>query len=297
MLKALFLGMVLRNGFIKDEGAAAPSIITGIYIRAVKRFAALFGGKNMTGALIEVCVDSMESVRAAVRGGADRLELCANLIIGGTTPSPHLIRAAAKTGVPVNVLIRPRFGDFLFTEDEKQEQLEQIAQLKELGAHGAVVGALREDGRLDVPFLSACRKAAEGLHLTLHRAFDVCADPFEAMETAAELGFDTILTSGQQASAVQGAALIAQLTERAGGRITIMPGGGVCAANIAQLLGATSAHAFHLSAKKSVSSAMVYRKEGVPMGLPMMSEFERFVTDEEAVRAAKTAAQQWAQAK
>ena len=124
--------------------------------------------------LIEVCVDSMESVRAAVLGGADRLELCANLIIGGTTPSPHLIRETAKLGVPVNVLIRPRFGDFLFTQDEKLEQLEQIAQLKDLGAHGAVVGALLPDGSLDVEFLKACREAAKGLHLTLHRAFDVC---------------------------------------------------------------------------------------------------------------------------
>ena len=110
--------------------------------------------------LIEVCVDSMESAREAVRGGADRLELCANLIIGGTTPSPALIREAAKLGVPVNVLIRPRFGDFLFTQDEKQEQLEQIAQLRALGASGAVVGALRADGSLDTEFLAACRAAA-----------------------------------------------------------------------------------------------------------------------------------------
>lgn len=239
--------------------------------------------------LIEVCVDSMESVYAAVRGGADRLELCANLIIGGTTPSPYLIRAAVKTGVPVNVLIRPRFGDFLFTEAEKQEQLEQIAQLKALGAHGAVVGALLEDGSLDAAFLRECRHAAKGLRLTLHRAFDVCRDPFEALETAVELGFDTILTSGQRAAAMEGTALIAQLVARAGSRLTIMPGSGVNAGNIAVIGRETGAHAFHLSAKKTVQSGMVFRKEGVPMGLPMMSEFERFITDEAAVRAAKAA--------
>lgn len=239
--------------------------------------------------LIEVCVDSLESAREAVRGGADRLELCANLIIGGTTPSPWLIREAAKLGVPVNVLIRPRFGDFLFTQEEKQEQLEQIAQLKALGASGAVVGALEADGALDTAFLADCRAAADGLHLTLHRAFDVCADAQAALEQAVQLGFDTILTSGQQATAAQGAALIAQLNTQADGRIVIMPGSGVNAGNIAMLQRTTHARTFHLSAKKSVASGMAFRREGVPMGLPMMSEFERFVTDAEAVAAAKHA--------
>lgn len=239
--------------------------------------------------LLEVCVDSMESVREAVRGGADRLELCANLIIGGTTPSAILIREAAKLGVPVNVLIRPRFGDFLFSEDEKQEQLEQIRQLRALGASGAVVGALHADGTLDTEFLAACRKAAEGLHLTLHRAFDVCADAETALEQAAELGFDTILTSGQRATAMEGAQLIERLVRKAQGRITIMPGSGVNDRNIAQLWEKTGAAAFHLSAKKTVESGMAFRREGVPMGLPMMSEFERFVTNGEQVCACRTA--------
>ena len=234
--------------------------------------------------LIEVCVDSMESVHAAVCGGAGRLELCANLIIGGTTPSPFLIQEAVKTGVPVNVLIRPRFGDFLFTQDEKQEQLSQIEQLKLMGAHGAVVGALREDGMLDEVFLRECRKASQGLNLTLHRAFDVCIDPFEALETAIEIGFDTILTSGQCAAAVDGAELIKRLIKQADGRITVMPGSGISAKNIVWLRRETGAQAFHLSAKKMVRSAMAFRKEGVSMGLPMMSEFERFVTDEDEIK-------------
>jgi len=242
-----------------------------------------------TSPLLEACVDSMESVREAVRGGADRLELCANLIIGGTTPSTVLIREAAKSGVPVNVLIRPRFGDFLFTEDEKQEQLEQIGQLKALGAGGAVVGALNPDGTLDMTFLAACRKAAEGLHLTLHRAFDVCCDAQTALEQAIAIGFDTILTSGQKATAMEGAALIEKLVRQAEGRIAIMPGSGVNDRNIAQLYWRTGAQVFHLSAKKTVESAMVFRREGVPMGLPMMSEFERFVTDGDQVRACRTA--------
>lgn len=238
---------------------------------------------------IEVCVDSMASAREAVRGGADRLELCANLIIGGTTPSPALIREAAKLGVPVNVLIRPRFGDFLFTQDEKQEQLEQIAQLGALGASGAVVGALRADGTLDAPFLAACREAARGLTLTLHRAFDVCADAQEALEQAAALGFDTILTSGQCATAQEGADLLSQLVRQAEGRLMVMPGSGVNADNIAQLYEKTHARAFHLSARRTVSSGMAFRRAGVPMGLPVMSEYEHFVTDAQAVAAARRA--------
>ena len=239
--------------------------------------------------LIEVCVDSLASAREAVRGGADRLELCANLIIGGTTPSPALIREAVNLGVPVNVLIRPRFGDFLFDDAEKREQLEQIAQLRALGASGAVIGALRADGTLDADFLAACREAAQGLTLTLHRAFDVCRDADEALEQATMLGFDTILTSGQRATAEEGAALLAKLVCRADGRITIMPGSGVNADNIAHLHARTHARAFHLSAKRIASSGMIFRRAGVPMGLPMMSEFERFVTDAEAVAAARQA--------
>lgn len=239
--------------------------------------------------LIEVCVDSMESARAAVRGGADRLELCANLIIGGTTPSPYFIREAAKLGAAVNVLIRPRFGDFCFTEDEKREQLEQIAQLKALGASGAVVGALLPDGSIDVEFLRACRAAAAGLYLTMHRAFDVCEDAGKALEQAMDLGFDTILTSGQRATAMEGADLIAQLVKQADRRIMIMPGSGVKSGNIAALRHMTGAAAYHLSAKTTVQSAMTFRREGVPMGLPMMSEFELFRADENEVRAARTA--------
>lgn len=239
--------------------------------------------------LIEVCADSMRSARAAVRGGADRLELCANLIVGGTTPSPYFIREAAALGVPVNVLIRPRFGDFLFTEDEKREQLFQIRELAALGAGGAVVGALTSDGRLDKPFLCACREAAKGMRLTLHRAFDVCAEPFEALETAIDIGFDTILTSGLAANAQEGREMLRCLHERAGGRITILAGGSVASACIAELAQETGVRAFHLSAKKIVESGMVFRREGVPMGLPVMSEYENFVVDEQAVRMAKAA--------
>lgn len=243
----------------------------------------------MSRPIIEVCVDSLESAKEAVRGGADRLELCANLMIGGTTPSPYLIREAAGLGVPVNVLIRPRFGDFLFAEAEKEEQLEQIRELKALGASGAVVGALMPDGSLDRTFLAACREAADGLHLTLHRAFDVCADAHAALETAVSLGFDTILTSGQRATAAQGAELLAELVKAAGDRIVIMPGSGINDRNLPELVKSVGARAYHLSAKKVVDSAMAFRREGVPMGLPMMSEFALYRTDGEQVRRARMA--------
>lgn len=237
---------------------------------------------------IEVCVDSMESVMAAKRGGADRLELCANLIIGGTSPSPYLIReASARSQLPVNVLLRPRFGDFCYTDDEKAEILEQLRQLRTLGASGAVVGALTPDGALDLPFLSQCRKAADGLHLTLHRAFDTCRDAEEALEQAVSLGFDTILTSGQQKTALEGADLLARLVQQAAERITIMPGSGVSSQNIALLAEKTGAETFHLSAKHDVPGAMRFRREGVPMGLPVADEFTRTFTNEEEVRRAK----------
>ncbi len=237
---------------------------------------------------IEICVDSMESAMAAKRGGADRLELCANLIIGGTSPSAYLIRhAAARTQLPVNVLLRPRFGDFCYTDDEKAEILEQLSQLRALGAAGAVVGALTPDGGLDLPFLSQCRKAADGLHLTLHRAFDTCRNAEEALEQAISLGFDTILTSGQQKTALEGASLLAKLVQQAAGRITIMPGSGVSFQNIALLAEKTGAETFHLSAKHDVPGAMRFKRTGVPMGLPVADEFTRTFTSEEDVRKAK----------
>ena len=244
-------------------------------------------GRNMP--LIEVCVDSLESAQAAVRGGADRLELCANLIIGGTTPSPWLIREAAKLGVPVNVLVRPRFGDFCYTDAEKAEQLEQVRGLAALGASGAVVGALNSDGTLDSAFLRDCRVAAGDLTLTLHRAFDVCLNAHDALEEAIALGFDTVLTSGQQSAAVQGAPLLGALVRQADGRIALMPGSGVKSTNIAWLHRTVGAQAYHLSAKKTVPGRMAFRREGVPMGLDAMSEYALLRTDESEVRAARCA--------
>ena len=179
---------------------------------------------------LEVCVDSTASALAAKRGGADRLELCADLIIGGTTPSPALLRQVkAETGLPVRALIRPRFGDFCYDRYELAQMAECAAELVAAGADGIVTGVLTPAGALDTdalrPIYAAARQAAEKAHrtvdCTLHRAFDVCCDPFAALEAAKQLGLATILTSGQAASAPQGAALLRQLVEAAGQEVEI----------------------------------------------------------------------------
>ena len=222
---------------------------------------------------LEVCVDSTASALAAKRGGADRLELCADLIIGGTTPSPALLRQVkAETGLPVRALIRPRFGDFCYDRYELAQMAECAAELVAAGADGIVTGVLTPAGALDTdalrPIYAAARQAAEKAHrtvdCTLHRAFDVCCDPFAALEAAKQLGLATILTSGQAASAPQGAALLRQLVEAAGQEVEILVGAGVSAANIPALAAQTGARAFHLSGKQVLDSRMTFRREAYP---------------------------------
>ena len=248
--------------------------------------------------VLEVCVDSTASALAAKRGGADRLELCADLIVGGTTPSLTLVQQVkAETGLPVRALLRPRFGDFCYDSYELAQMEQLAAELVEAGADGIVTGVLTPEGALDAgamqPIYAAARKAAEKagrpVACTLHRAFDVCADPFAALETARSMGLCTILTSGQAASAPQGAALLRQLTERAGKDVEILAGAGVSAQNIPVLVAQTGVRAFHLSGKQVLQSRMTFRREGVPMGLPGFSEFEVWQTSEANVRAARQA--------
>lgn len=246
--------------------------------------------------VLEVCVDSTASALAAKRGGADRLELCADLIIGGTTPSLALLRQAKEqTGLPVRALLRPRFGDFCYDRWELAQMAQSAEELVKAGADGIVTGVLTPDGQLDKeamrPIYAAASEAAaqtgRSVALTVHRAFDVCADPFAALETAVELGTCTILTSGQAASAPSGADLLRELIKRANGRVEILAGAGVSAENIPALAAQTGVRAFHLSGKQVLDSRMTFRREGVPMGLPGFSEFEVWQTSEEKVRAAR----------
>lgn len=236
---------------------------------------------------LEVCVDSVESAIAAVRGGASRLELCGNLVIGGTTPSPYLFQEIRKfTDIRIHVLIRPRFGDFCYVASEYQMMKEEIRAFGELGADGIVIGILKPDGGLDRERMAGLLEQAGGMSVTLHRAFDVCADPYFALEQAIELGIHTILTSGQSCGCRQGAELIGELVRRAAGRIEILAGGGVSAEVIRQIYPVTHTKAYHMSGKVTVDSAMKYRKKGVNMGLPSFSEFEIWRTDETKIREA-----------
>ena len=241
----------------------------------------------MKTGFIEGCVDSHASALAACRGGADRLELCANLAIGGTTPSPALFRQVRRDcAVPVNVLIRPRFGDFLYSEMEVEEMEESVRLFRDLGANGVVLGALTPEGRLDEAVMARLTNAAGGLDVTLHRAFDMTRDPMEALEAAVGLGCRTILTSGQAGDALTGAETLRALSARAGGRIEIMAGCGVRKENIREIHRRTGVAVFHTTGRRGpADSGMVYRKAGVSMGLPSLSEYEVWRTDEAEFRA------------
>jgi len=238
--------------------------------------------------MLEVCVDSVESAVAAEEGGADRLELCSSLVIGGVSPTPALYEAVRRrVSLPVRSMVRPRFGDFLYTDAEKETMLAEVAAWRSLGVEGVVTGALLPDGRLDFEFLKEFVAASDGMRLTLHRAFDVCADPFNALEEAIALGFHTILTSGQKSSCRLGVPLIGELRRRAAGRIEILVGAGVDADAIRELHPITGCGSFHMSGKVTLESGMKFRREGVPMGIPGMDEFSVWRTDAGRIRAAK----------
>lgn len=241
----------------------------------------------MSRPLIEACVGSYASCMTAARGGADRLELCANLVIGGTTPSLALARQVLRDcSVPVNVLIRPRFGDFLYDAAEMEQMCLEIQAFRELGVNGVVIGTLTPDGDLDMEKMKRLVDAAGSLDVTLHRAFDMTRDPYKSLDDAIALGCKTILTSGQAPSAPAGAALLKELEAQSAGRITIMAGSGVKSGNIQALHNETGIRTFHTSARKGgVDSAMRYRKREVSMGLPSLSEYEIWQTDEGEIRA------------
>lgn len=238
--------------------------------------------------ILEACVDSVESALAAAEGGATRLELCSNLIIGGTTPSPWLFKEIRKhTDIRIHALIRPRFGDFCYTDSEFAIIKQAVADFRELGAEGVVIGVLKPDGTLNMEQMKELMDAAGDMSVTLHRAFDVCVDPYETMEQAIELGIDTILTSGQKNVCTEGADLLRDLVEKSKGRITIQVGSGVSEEVIQKMYPLTNATAYHMSGKVTLDSVMEYRKEGVNMGLPTLSEFEVWRTDAEKIKAAK----------
>ncbi len=241
----------------------------------------------MKNYILECCVDSVESAINAAKGGASRLELCSNLVIGGTTPDVALVKEIRKyTDIRIHALIRPRFGDFCYTEHEMEIMKSQIRDLKEAGVEGVVIGVLDTEGNLDLLKMKELMQEASGLSVTLHRAFDMCRNPFEAMEQAVSLGVHTILTSGQKQSAWEGRELLTELIIKAEGRIDIMAGAGIGASVIEQLIPVTGGSSYHMSGKVTLDSPMVYRKADVSMGLPSLSEYEIWQTSEEHVRKA-----------
>ena len=241
----------------------------------------------MNKPLIEACVDSYQSCVNATKGGADRLELCSHLIIGGCTPTLPVFKQVQRDckGVKINVLIRPRFGDFLYTEDEIEAMCEDIAMFRDLGANGVVIGALTPDGDLDIEVMKRMMACAGDMDVTLHRAFDMTRDPFKTLEEAIELGCKTILTSGQQSNVVEGKDLLKEVYEKAAGRIDIMAGCGVKKWNIQEIHDHTGIVVFHTTGRKgALDSGMKYRKSTVAMGLPTLSEYEIWQTDEQEFR-------------
>lgn len=239
--------------------------------------------------LLEVCVDSLESARAAIRGGADRLELCSALAIGGLTPYKGLLKQIRKeSDIPIRCLMRPRAGDFLYTPEEIRMMAEQIRELKAAGADGFVIGCLTAEGEPDKAAMAPLMEAAAGSGLTLHRCIDVSRDPLETYRTAGKLGIDTVLTSGAAGSCVGGMALIGRMLKEEGPQVLI--GAGVNAKVITAFRETfPEASAFHMSGKRDIPSAMVFRREGVPMGIPGFDEWHLQQTDEEAVRLAREA--------
>lgn len=242
----------------------------------------------MENFILESCVDSVESALAAARGGATRLELCGSLVIGGITPSPELFREIRKySDIRIHALIRPRFGDFCYTDHEFSIIKGEVKCFRDLGAQGVVLGILKPDGTLNMEQMKELKELAGEMSVTLHRAFDVCENPYETMEQAIELGIDTILTSGQKNVCTLGKDLLKELVEKSGDRITIQIGGGMNAQVIREMYQATHARAYHMSGKVALDSVMQYRKEGVNMGLPSISEYEIWRTDEKKIREAK----------
>ena len=243
--------------------------------------------------LLEICVDSLASARAAIRGGADRLELCSALLAGGLTPYTALLQQIrAESDIPIRCLMRPRPGDFLYTPEELKMMGLQITQLKEAGANGFVIGCLTAEGSLDVPAMKSLIEACGGSGITLHRCIDVSRDPLETCRLAGELGIDTVLTSGAAASCKAGMETIAKLIDLRDSENgpEVLIGAGVNADVIRHFRkNLPDAAAFHASCKTELESAMVFRRKGVPMGLPGLDEWHIQQTSEAAVRAARTA--------
>lgn len=242
----------------------------------------------MENYILECCVDSVESAIEAEKGGANRIELCSALVIGGLSPSKALFEKVKESvNIKIHVLLRPRFGDFCYTEFEHEIIKQEIRMFRELGADGIVIGTLKPDGSLNLEQMKELVEAANGMSITLHRAFDMCADPFKTLEDVKSLGIHTILTSGQKNSCIDGKELLGQLVEKSNGAVDVLIGGGVDVSVIPALYESTGATSYHMSGKITLDSEMQYRKEDVSMGVASMSEYQIWRTSAERVAKVK----------
>ncbi|MBQ4056287.1 MAG: copper homeostasis protein CutC [Bacteroidaceae bacterium] len=238
---------------------------------------------------IEICANSVESAIKAQEGGAYRVELCAGIPEGGTTPPFGDMRMARQMlhQTKLHVIIRPRGGDFLYSPLEQEIMLHDIKVARQLGADGVVFGCLTAEGDVDMAAMKKLMNAVGDMNVTFHRAFDMCKDPFKALEQIIELGCTRILTSGQESNAVKGIPLLKELVKQADGRITIMPGCGVNPGNIKQIAEETNATEFHFSGRSSYESDMIFRNPKVSMGGTVkIEEYQRDITNPEIVKAA-----------
>jgi copper homeostasis protein len=224
--------------------------------------------------ILEVCAGSLTSALNAQAGGAHRIELCDNLDEGGTTPSPGvIIQAVRLLTIPVFVLIRPRPGDFIYSDAEFGAMKEDILFCKTHGAKGVVLGILKADGSVDTERTGELVELARPMKVTFHRAFDLTAEPFQALEDIISLGIERILTSGQASNAIDGADLIKQLNNRSNNRIIIMPGSGITEKNVTELIRITGAMEIHGSLRSLVEGRMETDIEKVRALLSLSSKF------------------------
>lgn len=241
---------------------------------------------------IEICVEGIDGLVAAQQAGADRAELCASLLEGGLTPSLGVIREALRIAtIPFHVIVRPRGGDFLYSELEFCSMIEDVKALRDMGVVGVVIGCLTSDGQIDEARTKALVDAARPMKVTCHRAFDMTRDYREALEALIRVGVDRVLTSGQRDTALEGSDILKDTTALADGRIVVMACGALDAGNIAQVRTTTGVDEMHFAALKTLKSGMGFRNPHVGMGgTAIEREYEITLTDVEAVRATIAAA-------
>jgi len=241
---------------------------------------------------IEVCIDNLESLHYAQQGGATRIELCSSLALGGLTPSVGFMKQAAKHArIPVYAMIRPRQGDFLFSDDEIELMLEDIHAAKQAGLQGVVVGVLTPQSQINRDTLTTLVKEAKGLGVTFHRAIDQCLAPFEALDTIMSAGCERVLTSGLEANALEGAETIGRMVQHCGNHLSIMAGAGVNADNAVEIIAKSGIKEIHLSGKSTRASHMINVARQAHMGSADIDDFRIPVTSAEKIAAVVRAIQ------